>query len=158
MVESIGPGCAHKYPDYLIVNTGAHDKEKSLDVFATKMQRLASWLGEAQLKLGSRVIWRGNNAIASSLGSLHAYETIARYYIEKEGLRFLDVGPFFTAFEADLQTDCCRDKGLHVGVIGKYYSNGNRNGTYIYVSSMITQGLLDYMFRDPHKASCLRGL
>ena len=157
MVENIGPDCAHKYPDFLIVNSGAHDTKKTLNEFAPKMQRLASWLGEVQLKLGTKVIWRGNNA----LGSLHAYESIARYYIQKEGVQFMDVSTFLTTFKEDLQTGCCTDKatgnGLHVGVIGKYYSNSNRNGTYIYVSSMITQGLLGTMFPETPKAGCSEG-
>ena len=154
MVEIIGPGCAHKHPDFIIVNSGAHDSLNSLNKFAAKMQRLASWLGEVQLKYGSLVIWRGNNG----LGSLHAFETIARYHIESEGLNFLDVSTYLAAFAEDLHTGCCSDKdgnGLHVGVIGKYHHNANRNGTYIHVSSMITQGLLERMFVKV-KARCRR--
>ena len=155
MVEDIGPRCAHKYPDYIIVNSGAHGSKKSLVEFAFKMQKLASWLGELQSKLGTKVIWRGNYG----LGSLHAYETISSYYVKCRSISSLDVGTFLTAFEADLLTDCCIDKhngnGLHVGVIGKYYPKKMERDTSLCVSSMVTQGIFDLMFREIPVACCL---
>ncbi len=160
LVERIGAGCALKHPDYMIVNSGAHDAYPQnapgpLNEFAGMMQKLASWLADVQSRLRTKVIWRGNNG----LEALYAYDRIAKHFISKEGLAFLDVGLVYQGFLADLETQCCSDahaNGLHVGVIARYSTNGNRPGSRITVSSTVTQGLLNLMFNHVHNAGCLK--
>ena len=158
MVEHPGPGCAQKHPDYMIINSGAHDAYPPnapgpLNEFAEQMQGLSSWLAKMQSRLKTKVIWRGNNG----WDFLHAYDIIAKYYIEGEGLAFLDVESIFQSFAADLRTECCSDfhaHGLHVGVIGRYSTKGNAAGSRITVSSIVTQGLLSRMFSQKHSTEC----
>ena len=158
MVENPGPGCAPKHPDYVIINSGAHDAYPPnapgpLNEFAEGMQSLALWLAKMQSRLKTKVIWRGNNG----WDFLHAYEIIAKSYIQSTGLAYLDVESIFQSFAADLKTTCCSDlhaHGLHVGVIGRYSTKGNAAGSRITVSSMVTQGLLSLMFSEAHNTDC----
>ena len=149
MVEDVGPGCAPKHSDYIIINSGAKGMQVSLNDFALDMQGFASFLGGIQSRLGNKVIWRGSN----SLELAHACKSVTEYYIHKEGIHFFDVVPLLDFFRTDLQTHCCsdiqtlsRNHGLHVGVIGKYRYKHNEPGCRITISSMITQGLMNTMF------------
>ena len=46
MIDGVGPGCPSKRPDFLVVNSGAHDIGKPLNEFALSVQKLARSLEE----------------------------------------------------------------------------------------------------------------
>ena len=153
MVENIEPGCTSKHPDILIINTGAHDKEKSMRDFAHGMQKLAIWLASLQRKYGTKVLWRGNNPI----GVLKSFDLVARPYLDAQGIDFLDLLHIFEVYKDDLQSGCCSDSmsgnGLHVGVIGKYWANNNSPESRMTISSIVTQAILHKVLSNPHSFS-----
>lgn len=150
MVDNIGPGCPTRHPDFLVVNTGAHDTGKSLDDFAHSMRRLASWLAGIRSRHGTRIIWRGSNPV----GLLLVYDLVARPYLEAEGIEVLDFRNIFDLYKEDLRSGCCSDavkgNGLHVGVLAKYWHNKNSVGARVTVSSMVTQAMLTKMTDKAH--------
>lgn len=151
MVEGVGlgPGCPSKHPEYMIVNSGAHDHGRPVQELTKHMQQLATWLAIIRKRYGVRMIWRGNNPIKD----LRGIHIVTKRFIEAEGIDIVDVLPFFTLFKEDLESGCCSDihghHGLHIGLIGKYWANRNAPGSRMTVSSLITQALLDALFKKP---------
>lgn len=132
------PGCGHRRPDMLIVNSGMHDTESPVPQFAMTMRQLARRLRKIK-DSGMHVLWKGNNRLPKT----HELDVISRHYIDEEGLTFVDTDSIMKLFEEDLAAGCCSDGhgGEHIGAIANFHNASAR----LLVSSMVTQELLRHM-------------
>lgn len=63
-----GGGCERR-PDVLLINSGLHDTEKRVARTLISIHELAKRLA-AVAAAGTRVLWRGNNALAITHGEM----------------------------------------------------------------------------------------
>ena len=136
--EAGAPGCGARRPDVLVVNSGMHDTETAVPLFAAAMRELAQRLRELQ-DSGVRVLWKGNNLLPKT----HGLDVISRHYVEEAGLAFVNTEAVMKHFAEELAGGCCSDGhgGEHIGAIAAFHNASVR----LTVSSLVTQEVLRHV-------------
>ena len=106
----------------LLINSGLHDTEKRVARTLISIHELAKRLAGVQAA-GTRVLWRGNNALAIT----HGLDVVSRHYMAAEGVPYVDTRAVMAHFEADIAGGCCSDHslpgglgagaGMHIGAV-----------------------------------------